>query len=759
MPPQCGLNEIRRARPAIPQARSRMAAPNPAGSSRRDTHFGALAALTAVVLLAAIPAGAHTPHDPVNFLAVSDTFDVDGTAFIVVHNELKRTVDGGATWHRLEQGICGLGKFSGLAASERFSVDRSLVASRTGDGLYASHDGGDSWRRLAVLPRGLGPVIVVAGTGPVDRPAGFAAVDPGGRLLVSQDAGETWSSVQSPGAAPASLAMATGPGGEPRLAVGTGEGVVLYTGDRGLTWERVAPGAAGEPVVMLAFEPETGASLVGLAGSGQAFRWRPSCAADPDCAGPGLNRLGFAGGPVSAGHLSARGDAGVNLVAARRDGEIVAGPAGSGWRPESVGVVPYEGQAEKFHLPQVTQISGWTGDGLCVAAFSGLHCQTGSGAGFAERQSIDPHEITGLAVAPDRDGRSLAVATFNAGGWVSEDGGESWSRLPPGAVTDHFWAVTWPPGSCGVAGPVFVGNRGLIWFDAPGNTWHLRTPRNDEPDFFDRAVGALQRMLRDVPPPKPRPKVFGTVAVSGGTADDCRIWMGTRYEGVWSYELTDGVWDALGPSAQRTRVSSIVRAAGSQGLAASFVGRGLHELGPDRNWVPLTSDLPAATTGADPFGAFKAAQAARFGAADGVLMYGSAAGLYTRSGDGTWRGPIEVASTDTDVIRNPVDSVAVAAGVAEAPVYLVSIRGRGLFFSHRPDGGYAAARLDAGESMGGDHGSAPARTGTGESMPGVRWIVPADRARESGVVFAASPERLFRSADGGQSWVEVARPR
>ena len=212
------------------------------------------------------PVGAHTPHDPINHLALSDAYATDGTAFMVVHNELKRTLDGGRSWHRLEAGICGLGRFSGLAVSGRFSADRSLIAARTGDGLYASRDGGDSWRRLDILPRGLGPITVTAAKMPRGRRGGFAAATPNGRLVISEDAGESWTDILSPRNAVTALAMAGGSDGTLHLAVAGARGMVLYSGDRGATWHRIAlpPArpvagsgdheAASPSAVMLVFE-------------------------------------------------------------------------------------------------------------------------------------------------------------------------------------------------------------------------------------------------------------------------------------------------------------------------------------------------------------------------------------------------------------------------------------------------------------------------------------------------------------------------
>jgi hypothetical protein len=114
-------------------------------------------------------------------------------------------------------------------------------------------------------------------------------------------------------------------------------------------------------------------------------------------------------------------------------------------------------------------------------------------------------------------------------------------------------------------------------------------------------------------------------------------------------------------------------------------------------------------------------------------------GLFVRRGDGAWTGPVIIDHSRPGSSAEPVDAVAVVSNAGGPPVFLVSVRGRGLFFSHDAFAGYR-----------------PGTTISGSPMPDVRWIVPESEAMNSGVVYAAGPGHLYRSEDRGRTWIRVA---
>ena len=146
-----------------------------------------------------------------------------------------------------------------------------------------------------------------------------------------------------------------------------------------------------------------------------------------------------------------------------------------------------------------------------------------------------------------------------------------------------------------------------------------------------------------------------SVGVSPG---DCRLYLGTRYEGLWVLDLRTGAWESLGPVRPRTRVAAIVRETGDQPLAASFVGRGVFEY-VDGEWLPRSDALPESVTGRRPFGVFKGVPLARFGGTEGGFFYGSLSGLYVGSNGSRWAGPVVVGDVPPGASTDPLDAVAV----------------------------------------------------------------------------------------------------
>ena len=85
---------------------------------------------------------------PVVYLAISPNFAADNTLYAGVKDGIYKTVDGGSTWHPVNNGIPPMQAESKLAISPNYKVDQTVFAGTTA-GLFATRDGGKSWNKLA----------------------------------------------------------------------------------------------------------------------------------------------------------------------------------------------------------------------------------------------------------------------------------------------------------------------------------------------------------------------------------------------------------------------------------------------------------------------------------------------------------------------------------------------------------------------------------------------------------------------------------
>jgi photosystem II stability/assembly factor-like uncharacterized protein len=110
--------------------------------------LAAVAVASALALWASI-ASAHQPHDPVETLALSPSFSVDRTPFVVSDSSfLDRSLDGGATWTRMALGLDARSPYCAIALPPEYRPDRTLFVGTKADGVYRSRDGGASWQTV-----------------------------------------------------------------------------------------------------------------------------------------------------------------------------------------------------------------------------------------------------------------------------------------------------------------------------------------------------------------------------------------------------------------------------------------------------------------------------------------------------------------------------------------------------------------------------------------------------------------------------------
>jgi photosystem II stability/assembly factor-like uncharacterized protein len=86
---------------------------------------------------------AHRPHDVVTQIELSPTFSQDRTLYIIVRNNLFKSINRGDSWVRLTNGLDTQGELQSLAISN--SDKKTLFISARESGIYRTEDAGSSW--------------------------------------------------------------------------------------------------------------------------------------------------------------------------------------------------------------------------------------------------------------------------------------------------------------------------------------------------------------------------------------------------------------------------------------------------------------------------------------------------------------------------------------------------------------------------------------------------------------------------------------
>jgi photosystem II stability/assembly factor-like uncharacterized protein len=145
-----------------------------------------------------------------NTLKMSPDVDQDGTLYASVRGEgVIRSDDGGKTWTRINEGLRFVDRWSSseestdfrrdvhLAISPGFGADKTLFAgSPAADGMYVSQDRGDSWRRLSIASAASPSLVLAVAVSPgfeVDKTLMVSIKGQG--LYRSNDSGENFDAV------------------------------------------------------------------------------------------------------------------------------------------------------------------------------------------------------------------------------------------------------------------------------------------------------------------------------------------------------------------------------------------------------------------------------------------------------------------------------------------------------------------------------------------------------------------------------------
>ncbi len=180
---------------------------------------------------------AHNPHDVIDFVELSPTYDQDKTVIFSGRHRLFKSTDGGYSWKQLVNGFQTGYDPSPIAISPSYQEDRTVFSSFAKGGIRKSIDGGLSWHLMnnELMNRKI-PLLSISPEYFQDRI--LMVADEGGALYKTINGGKNFQKVHD-GAKIQAIAFSS----EVKtkfICVGDAEGVLFISDDSGDSWHRKA---------------------------------------------------------------------------------------------------------------------------------------------------------------------------------------------------------------------------------------------------------------------------------------------------------------------------------------------------------------------------------------------------------------------------------------------------------------------------------------------------------------------------------------
>lgn len=686
-----------------------------------------LAVALLLAVLTAMPASvrAHSPHDDITDIAVSPSYADDQTIYVISRGRLQRSTDGGERWQDLVRGF-GRAPLARIALTPA-DPDLLFVTSNT-EGLFRSTDGGTTWSQAN---DGIDDLLLrEVAASPIDPDLAFVAGGLAG-LHRSTDAGDTWTPVPGFGRVTAIAFVGDGSG---HVLVGDADGRVSRSMDGGETWESTTPVAGGGEVAAIGVGLGDDASTVVAAlGAGQVLRSTDAGATFEAIGDPAP------GAPLRGIALDVD-DPSTIWVSSADEGPYRTTDDGSSWEAQPSGLTKSE-QADEVGVPHFRAIrsTGIEGE-LLIGGFDGLFRSADGGATWQPSETAGDY-VSGLAVSPTyADDDTVVVMTYVKGGFISDDGGETWRTMNGGLRFDELSEgnrlLPLRRGHNIVVSPDFEGDRTI--FSA---TWPQLIRSTDGGESWE----AIQI---EEPGEDWSPLRQYVLAVSPRFADDGTVYAGNRHGQVFRSEAGGdaGSWAELGPVDGRVRSFAISPGfADDRTLFVGSVGGVFKSTDAGASWQPTGPGRSPLADGGELDPAPMLAMSSAF-PSDGTLFAGTESGLFvTRDGGASWQ----------EVDSGPITPDVEVAAVSASPDFgidgtiLVSIRGDGLYRS--TDGGTTF------EAVGAELAAAN-RVISDYDNPTSAPIQFSRTFATDRTVFAYAGPDVLRSTDGGETWTVLELP-
>lgn len=379
------------------------------------------------------PALAHRPHDLVTEIELSPDFNDDKSLYIIVRNNLFKSIDKGDSWQRIYYGIDTKYPLSSVAISPE---DKNIIfLSSYGDGIYQSQDNGKTWQKKNKNLDNLNLSDIKISP---QNDSILFAIGNEKDLYKSDNRGETWTKVISDKTKITSLNFA--PENEQIILAGDNKGNLLSSSDRGKTWSKTYQ--FNNQINSLVFSPNFNVDN------------RIFIATNKDGIFQGkLNDKSFQ--PLNQGLSELLiEDIAILKTDSPENFTLFASTYNQGifkleknqqtWQETSQGLTK-DRQADQLKLPHFSKIalsSNFSQEPtIFLAGFNGLFQSKDGGQKWQELETLSTGSITSLAISPNyANDSTLAIVTYVGNPYISEDKGVTWKVGTKGLEIPRFGA-------------------------------------------------------------------------------------------------------------------------------------------------------------------------------------------------------------------------------------------------------------------------------------------------------------------------------
>jgi photosystem II stability/assembly factor-like uncharacterized protein len=675
------------------------------------------------------PALAHRPHDVIDFLQVSPSYDRDKTVFIVVRDKFLRSIDGGSSWQTIARGIDNRYDFSSLTIAKKDS--KVLLLSTDGDGIYKSQDGGNSWNKTNNNLENLKIRTVVISP---DSNNLFLALGAEGGLYQTQDGGEDWTEVIPKQNKFVAIGFSSDT--PAKIAIADDKGDIYLSQDRGNSWQNIASIQNKGSITNIILSPNFSQDKTLWIGTEKGGVLKT---VDRGNSFVEVNR-GITDKNIRNLKFVINNDNKLELFTSTwDDGCFRSDDGGENWRKYDRGLTKdHQADEDKFNLPHFSYLEfspQFNRDNtLFLAGFNGLFKSTNGGKDWQELETLSTRVVTSIAVSPNYENDStIAIGQYEQEGYISNDRGISWKDITddldvPRKENNSFASFTVEkPRFFKIAfSPNYAKDKTIF----SSLIYRFIRSTNGGKDWQNGSIPSI---------PKDVPREI-MIAVSPNFAKDKTIYLAT-YRG--------SILNSTNGGQKFSIVSKIGHEIGYLSISPDFANdKTLYAAGEDiyksidggKTWQIATENL------ADNSRNWSQVVISPNYKVDQTVIAGSKEGLFKTTNTGkTW----ELLDSSSYWQNSPVDVVGISPDYQNDQTIIVSVKGKGLFKS-----------IDGGETF----------KAIGKDLLAQNYVLsqmvmstssplqfsPAYAKDKTIYGFGSAKAELFKSTNGGATWEIVS---